>query len=268
MRIIGQREPRAGAAARHGLTETAASTAVSFGCAKISAPVTFARDGRYAFPCRQAHRDVHREVTPQIVSASAGERDHDGLDDVILVELVGKGDADALGVLYQRFGTICYRLARQVTANDTLAEDAVQETFLGLWRQPGAYHPEQGSVRGWLLGLAHHKAVDFVRREAAQQRRRSAQAVQQALDPPTAPDPAAVAWTGIRAETVRAALAELPDVQREALTLAYFGGYTQQEIAQLTGAPLGTVKTRTLAAMRRLQMLLAALQTLPGEGSR
>ena len=77
-----------------------------------------------------------------------------------------------------------------------------------------------------------------------------------------------MAWTGIRAETVRAALAELPDVQREALTLAYFGGYTQQEIAQLTGAPLGTVKTRTLAAMRRLQMLLAALQTLPGEGSR
>jgi RNA polymerase sigma-70 factor (ECF subfamily) len=194
---------------------------------------------------------------------SAGSRDD--LDDSALVQLIRATDPDALAVLYRRHGAVCYRLARRVTANDVLAEDAVQETFVGLWRDPGAYLPGQGSVRNWLLGLTHHKAVDFVRRETAQQRRQSAQAAQQALDPPAADDPAAAAWAGIQAETVRTALAELPEPQRHALALAYFGGYTQREIAQLTGAPLGTVKTRMFAAMRRLQLRLAPLDDLPGE---
>ena len=160
---------------------------------------------------------------------------------------------------------MCYRLARRVTADDTLAEDAVQEAFTGLWRNPAGYRPGLGSVRAWLLGLTHHKAVDFVRRETAQRRRQSAQIAQQALDPPAA-DPADEAWAGIRAETVRAALAELPEPQRQALALAYFGGYTQREIAQLTDVPLGTVKTRMFAAMRRLQLRLDA-RDLAGEGS-
>ena len=201
------------------------------------------------------------------VSGSPGSNRAD-LGDAGLVDLVGKPDPDALAELYQRHGTACYRLARRITANETLAEDAVQEAFTGLWRDPAAYTPGQGSVRGWLLGLTHHKAVDLVRRETAQQRRQDAHAVQQALDPPAAaPDPAAEAWAGIRAEKVRAALAELPEPQRHALALAYFGGYTQQEIAQLTGVPLGTVKTRTFAAMRRLQLRLAAMGSPGGEGS-
>jgi RNA polymerase sigma factor (sigma-70 family) len=180
------------------------------------------------------------------------------------VELVRKADPDALAVLYQRHGVICYRLARRITANDVLAEDAVQETFVGLWRDPAAYRADQGSVRSWLLGLAHHKAVDLVRRETAQQRRQDAYAAQRTLDPPPATDPAVKAWAGIRADKVRAALAELPEPQRHALALAYFGGYTQREIAQLTGVPLGTVKTRMFAAMRRLQDRLAAVGS-PGE---
>ena len=156
-------------------------------------------------------------------------------------------------------------MARRITASQTLAEDAVQEAFTGFWRAPAAYNAGQGTVRGWLLGLVHHKAVNLVRRETAQQRRQDAHAVQQALDPPAAaPDPADEAWAGIRAEKVRAALAELPEPQRHALALAYFGGYTQREIAQLTGVPLGTVKTRTFAAMRRLQQRLAAMGS-PGE---
>jgi RNA polymerase sigma-70 factor (ECF subfamily) len=187
------------------------------------------------------------------------------LDDVGLVNLVGQADPDALGVLYQRHGSACYRMARRITASEALAEDAVQEAFTGFWRDPAAYTAGQGSVRGWLLGLVHHKAVDLVRRETAQQRRQDAHAVQQALDPPAAAaDPAAEAWAGIRAEKVRAALAELPEPQRHALALAYFGGYTQREIAQLTGVPLGTVKTRMFAAMRRLHQRLAVMGT-PGE---
>jgi len=190
----------------------------------------------------------------------------DDLEDTALVELVGKSDHEALAVLYKRYGSICYRLARRITANDALAEDAVQETFAGLWRDPGAFAPGVGTVRGWLLGLTHHKAVDFVRRETAQQRRQKAHAAQRALDPP-ADDPAAAAWESIRAQTVREALAELPETQRHALALAYFGGYTQREIAQLTNVPLGTVKTRTFAALRRLQMRLADLGTVAEEGS-
>ncbi len=207
------------------------------------------------------------EVTLYLVT---GPRDHGGhgdLDDAALAELVAVRDPDALAVLYQRHGTACYRLARHVTASDTLAEDAVQEAFLGLWRSPDAYVPGRGSLRSWLLGLTHHKAVDFVRRETAQQRRQTAWAVQRVFDPPPGEDPAAAAIDEMRAEHVRAAVADLPEPQRQTLALAYFGGYTQREIAELTGVPLGTVKTRTFAAMRRLRSRLAALTDLPRKGT-
>lgn len=201
------------------------------------------------------------------VSGPRGE-DRDILDDTGLVERVAKADPDALAVLYQRHGAACYQMAQRITANQALAEDAVQEAFTGFWRDPAAYAPGQGTVRGWLLGLVHHKAVDLVRRETAQQRRQNAHAAAQALDPPASTaDPAVEAWAGIRAEKVRAALAQLPEPQRHALALAYFGGYTQREIAQLTGVPLGTVKTRIFAAMRRLQQQLAPVGSPEGEGS-
>lgn len=207
---------------------------------------------------------LEEALHPVSEPVDAGGRDD--LDDTALVELVGRSDHEALAVLYRRHGSTCYRLARRVTANDALAEDAVQEAFTGLWRDPAAYAPEQGSVRSWLLGLTHHKAVDFVRRETAQQRRQNAHAAERALDPPPG-DPAEQAWAGIRADTVRAALAELPEVQRHALALAYFGGYTQREIANLTGVPLGTVKTRMFAALRRLEARLSVHGNLAGEGT-
>lgn len=191
-----------------------------------------------------------------------------GLDDAALVDLLTRGHPDALGELYQRYGGACYRLARRVTANVALAEDAVQEAFTGMWRNPAAYASGRGSsVRSWLLSVTHHKAVDSVRRETAQQRRQHAHAAQQALDPPGEDDPAAITWQRMRAAEVRAAVSELPEAQRQALALAYFGGYTQTEIAELTNVPLGTVKTRTFAAMRRLRLRLAPLASLPGEGA-
>ncbi|MGH3273470.1 MAG: RNA polymerase sigma factor [Streptosporangiaceae bacterium] len=168
------------------------------------------------------------------------------LADADLIILIAGGDQDALATLYQRHGSACYRLARQITASVTLGEDAVQEAFIGLWKAPGSYLCGRGSVRSWLLGLTHHKAVDLVRREAAERRRQGAQAAQQTTSPPAGDDPASVAWNEIAAAEVRAALLELPEVQRRTLTLAYFGGYTQSQIAELTGAPLGTVKTRML----------------------
>ena len=201
------------------------------------------------------------------VSESAGVASRDNLDDASLVELVSKSNAAALAVLYERHGGVCYRLAHRVTCDHALAEDAVQEAFTGLWRAPGTYFPGHGSVRAWLLGLTHHKAVDLVRRETAQRRRQDADAARQALDPP-GDDPAEEAWSRIQAQAVWAALAELPEEQRQALALAYFGGYTQREIAELTGVPLGTVKTRMFAAMRRLRGRLSARDGLAGEESR
>jgi RNA polymerase sigma-70 factor (ECF subfamily) len=190
-----------------------------------------------------------------------------GPDDTALIALVAGRDEDALAELYHRHGSACYRLARQVTASTALAEDAVQEAFTGLWKAPGSYLGSRGSVRSWLLGLTHHKAVDLVRRETAEQRRQGAQAAQQTVRPPPDDDPAAVAWSQMQAAEVRSALLELPEVQRRALTLAYFGGYTQSQIAELTGVPLGTVKTRTLAAMRRLRLRLAPLASQQGKAA-
>lgn len=206
-------------------------------------------------------------MTLRLVSQQDQGSSEDEPKDSALVELITGRDPDALAMLYDRHGGACFRLARQVTANVTLAEDAVQEAFLGLWRAPGSYRPGRGSVRSWLLGLTHHKAVDSVRRETAQQRRQQAHAAQQALEHPASQDPELAAWDGMRAAEVRAALTELPEAQRHAVALAYFGGYTQPEIAELTGVPLGTVKTRTFSAMRRLRLRLAPLGNIAGEGS-
>jgi RNA polymerase sigma factor (sigma-70 family) len=188
--------------------------------------------------------------------------------DVTLIELIAARDPDALATLYHRHGSACYRLARQITANATLAEDAVQEAFVGLWKAPASYVRGRGSVRSWLLSLTHHKAVDLVRRETAEQRRQGAQAVQQTADPPEGEDPAVAAWRDMQAAEVRAGLLELPEAQRRALTLAYYGGYTQSQIAELTGVPLGTVKTRMLSAMRRLRLRLGPRTGVPGEDHR
>lgn len=209
---------------------------------------------------------------PMVMPQPAGQAPTDagqaaGPADADLVTLVAGGSQDALAALYQRHGAACYRLARHVTANVTLAEDAVQEAFVGLWKAPGSYLGGRGSVRNWLLGLTHHKAVDLVRRETAEQRRQGAQAAQHAACPPASEDPASAAWSQIQAAEVRSALRDLPEVQRRALTLAYFGGYTQSQIANLTAVPLGTVKTRMFSAMRQLRLRLAPLASQPGEGS-
>ena len=123
-----------------------------------------------------------------------------------------------------------------------------------MWRDPSAYDRARGSFSSWLLAVVHHKAVDAVRREESQRRRQTLAEEDSALaEPVTARDVEEEAWTRVVAEQVRAALGLLSQPQREALTLACYGGYTQREVAALTGTPLGTVKTRMLAGMRRLK---------------
>lgn len=181
-------------------------------------------------------------------------RPEDGVGDVEILRRIRAGDRGAVDELYERFRRPAFALARRILADDGLAEDVLQEVFLGVWRDPGAYDGARGSFGSWLLAMVHHKAVDAVRREESQRRRQARVEDQLALDAPVATgDVEDDAWSRVVAEQVRSAMNVLPGPQKEALTLAYYGGFTQREVAALTGAPLGTVKTRMLAGMRRLK---------------
>jgi len=174
--------------------------------------------------------------------------------DADLVRRIRAGDREAVTELYDRFRRPAFALARRILADDELAEDVLQDVFLSVWRDPGAFDRGRGSFTAWLLAAVHHKAVDVVRREESQRRRLARAATELDLAAPTATvDVEDEAASRVVADEVRTALGLLPDAQREALTLAYYGGYTQREVAALTGAPLGTVKTRMLAGMRRLR---------------
>ena len=174
--------------------------------------------------------------------------------DADLVRRIRAGDRGAIADLYDRFRRPAFALARRILADDGLAEDVLQDVFLSVWRDLGAFDRERGSFSAWLMAAVHHKAVDAVRREESQRRRRARAETELALAAPTAArDVEEEVDSRLSSARVRAALEQLPDAQREALALAYYGGYTQREVAALTGAPLGTVKTRMLAGMRRLR---------------
>ena len=178
-------------------------------------------------------------------------RDLAHLSDEALVALVSRSDESALAELYDRIGGTAYGLAYRVLRDEALAEDAVQEAFLGLWRSAGSFVPERAKASTWILTLVHRRAVDVVRRE---QRRRT-----EPLE--AAPEPAEgsaeeAAWLRLDRERVQAAVAQLPDQQREAIELAYYGGYTQSELADRLGQPVGTIKSRMFAGLARLRELL------------
>jgi RNA polymerase sigma factor (sigma-70 family) len=185
-------------------------------------------------------------------------RPDDAAGDADVMRRIRAGDRSAVDDLYTRFRRPAFALARRILNDDVLAEDVLQEVFLSVWRDPAAFDRSRGSVASWLLAVVHHKAVDAVRREESQRRRQTQAEDAMALDAPTATrDVEEEAWSRVVADRVRTALGALSVPQREALTLAYYGGYTQREVAALTGTPLGTVKTRMLAGMRRLKQELA-----------
>jgi RNA polymerase sigma factor (sigma-70 family) len=173
------------------------------------------------------------------------------LSDERLLEAIAGGDERALGVLYDRFGRVAYGVALRVLRDRALAEDAVQEAFLAIWRSAERYRLERAKPSTWILTLVHRRAVDLVRRED----RRRAEPLD---DPPEAaggevPEEAALRE---RRLAVQSALAQLPADQREALELAYYGGYTQSEVAERLDVPLGTVKSRMFAGLTRLRDLV------------
>jgi RNA polymerase sigma factor (sigma-70 family) len=178
-----------------------------------------------------------------------------GLRDDQLVELVAQRDAGALEALYDRYGRAAYSLARRILTEETLAQDVVQEVFLSLWRDARRFDAGRGTVATYLLSMTHHRAVDVVRREENLRRWRTSDEGLELVADPKARVEDEVEASERRAE-VRSALAELPAAQREALLLAYFGGYTQREVSALVGVPLGTVKTRMAAGMRKMKEAL------------
>lgn len=185
--------------------------------------------------------------------------DHHGsasaVEDASLLGRVARGDDAALEAVYERYGGACFRLARRILDEPHLAEDVVQQVFLALWQGSG-YDPARGAVSTWLLSVTHHKAVDMLRRESGRRKRLTGD--QELIEQHVAgPGPADQAWATLRAERTREALRALSAEHREVLLLAYYGGYTQREIADMTGLPLGTVKSRTLHAMRRLRTRLS-----------
>ena len=173
------------------------------------------------------------------------------LSDEALVALVARGDEGALAELYDRYGRVAFGVALRVLRDAALAEDAVQEAFVTLWRTAPRFVPERARASTWLLTLVHRRAVDAVRRE---QRRRT-EPLEHAPDP-TAAGADDDALLRFERERVHEALAQLPDAQREALELAYFGGFTQAELADRLGQPLGTIKSRMFSGLRRLAELL------------
>jgi RNA polymerase sigma-70 factor, ECF subfamily len=182
----------------------------------------------------------------------AAARTLGSLSDEALLAIIATPDGDrALAELYDRYGKIAYGLAYRVLRDSALAEDAVQEAFITVWRTAGTYIRERGKPRTWLLTLVHRRAVDLVRRE---QRRRTPPALEEPA--PAMPPAEDEATLRDRRRAVQAALTQLPADQRQALELAYYGGLTQTELAQQLGVPLGTVKSRMFAGLRRLGDLL------------
>ena len=183
------------------------------------------------------------------------------LSDEAVLALIARADEQALSELYRRFARLAYGLAFRILRDDALAQDAVQEAFLGVWRSAGRFTADRAKPSTWLLTLVHRRAVDLVRRE---ERRRTEplQPDSEAADS-EAPDEAELLN---ERQTIREALRKLPPEQREAIELAYYGGYTQSELAERLGQPLGTIKSRMFTGLGRLREALeetAVGQTSP-----
>jgi len=186
--------------------------------------------------------------------------DRAGEDEALIARLAA-GDRSALGLLYDRYAGPVYALVLRIIADRQVAEDLLQEVFLRVWQRAGTYQPARGRPLTWVLGIAHNLAIDEVRR-----RQRRPQEMEERDDatvdnllatmPSEEPGPAEQAWARLRRAQIGAALEQLPPAQRAIIELAYFEGYTQSQMAERLGEPLGTVKTRLRLGMHKLRELL------------
>ncbi len=177
--------------------------------------------------------------------------------DTELIALANEGDPAAFEVIYERHAVAAYSLAYRMCGAASVAEDAVQDAFLSMWRNRRRYERARGEVRSWLLGIVHNCVIDRLRRETAQERRgASSEGLEQRLEDPDRIDD--LVEQRERAGEVRAALQTLPPEQRQVIELAYYGGMSQREISSLLGTPVGTVKGRMRLALLKLESRLTA----------
>ena len=184
----------------------------------------------------------------------------EGKSDASLVVAIGRFDESALKELYDRHGGAVFALARRLLNSRTLAEEVAQEIFLRLWNRPERFDPDRGTLRAFLLADTHGRSIDLLRSEAA---RRERETKEGRLKPEPAFNLESEVLANVQAETVRNALAELSEGERNAIELAYFGGYTYREVAEQLGEPAGTVKSRIRTGMKRLRGHLAAAGVSP-----
>jgi RNA polymerase sigma-70 factor (ECF subfamily) len=177
------------------------------------------------------------------------------LADEELMELVGEGDALAFETVYDRHGGAAFSLAYRMVGNRPGAEDAVQEAFMSIWRSRARYLPERGSVRSWILGIVHNRTIDSLRRNLVHDKRRSsAEGIEERHEAPERTE-VEVARRD-EARSVREAMDTLPGEQNRVIELAYFGGFTHSQIAEMLDMPIGTVKGRMRLGLEKLRRQL------------
>ena len=191
-----------------------------------------------------------------MISVVGSRQEVSDAGDAALVVAIGRWREDALAEVYRRHGGAVYSLARRVLGDDGRAEEVVQEVFLRLWRQPERFDAGRGSLRSFLLANAHGRAVDQLRSDMSRRRREEQDARKTAN---AGYDIDREVWDLTLAEQVKAALGELPDEEKRAIELAYFGGHTYREVAALLAQPEGTVKSRIRNGLRRLHDSLAGI---------
>jgi RNA polymerase sigma-70 factor, ECF subfamily len=184
------------------------------------------------------------------------EKDIHLLADEELMQLVSRGDPRAFETIYDRHGGAAFSLAYRMTGQRAAAEDAVQEAFISIWRSRARYESERGSVRTWVLGIVHHRTIDTLRRNLVHDRRRtSAEGIEEQHEAQERTE-VEVARRD-EARTIRAALDTLPGDQNRVIELAYFGGFTHSQIAEMLDMPLGTVKGRMRLGLDKLRRQLS-----------
>jgi RNA polymerase sigma-70 factor (ECF subfamily) len=177
--------------------------------------------------------------------------------DETLIRLIAQSHEQALGQLYDRYNRLIFSLALAIVNDRATAEEITLDVFMRVWQKAGTYRAEQAKVSTWLTHIARHHAIDVLRRRAARVDHLAIhweESISQVES--SGPDPQESAELSLRRERIHAALAKLPPEQMQALILAYFGGYTQSQIAELLAQPLGTIKTRLRLAMQKLREFL------------
>ena len=184
-----------------------------------------------------------------------GLQDWSALDDAALVAAIGGATQAALAEVYNRHSGAVHGLARRILRDETLAEEITQEVFLRLWNNPEKFDANRGSLRSFLLAHTHGRSVDLIRSESARRTREDRDARLAVGETRNVEDEV---WDMALAEQIKTALSSLIEGERRAIELAYFGGHTYREVADLLGEPEGTVKSRIRSGMKRLRSELTA----------